>query len=93
MLDAVNEVRAVRPDRLWIRFADGVQGKVDLPELIGRGVFRPLLDPAVFVCVGIDAYGAVCWPNDTDLAPDAMNAASRSDGHWRPSLATSTLPA
>jgi hypothetical protein len=35
-------------------------------------VFEPLRDEAVFRQVTIDEYGAVCWPNGPDLAPDAM---------------------
>jgi hypothetical protein len=57
--------------RLFVRFADGTSGRVqlDLSEL--SGVLAPLRDPAFFERVFVDR-GAVAWPGDIDLAPDAM---------------------
>ena len=37
------------------------------------GALAPLLDPQFFEQVFID-YGAVAWPGEIDLAPDAMYA-------------------
>jgi hypothetical protein len=86
MLHVVNEVRVKPPCSLWVQFADGVEGEVDLSELIGHGVFRSLTDQGTFARVGIDEFGAVCWPDGPDLAPDAMYSALRTDGIWRPRL-------
>ena len=36
-------------------------------------MFEPLRDPSLFAQVRIDEYGAVCWPNGADLAPDALH--------------------
>lgn len=59
--------------RLWIRFADAVEGEVDLSELVGRGVFRRWEDEEEFRKVYIDPEtGTVAWPGDLDLAPDAL---------------------
>lgn len=38
-----------------------------------KGALAPLLDVRFFEQVFID-YGAVAWPGDIDLAPDAMYA-------------------
>ena len=67
----VVEVRAEADCSLWVRFADGISGRylLDLKEL--TGVLRPLRDPAFFRQVFID-HGAVAWPGEIDLAPDAM---------------------
>jgi hypothetical protein len=35
-------------------------------------MFEPLKDPEFFGLVSIDQFGAVCWPNNADLAPDAL---------------------
>jgi hypothetical protein len=67
----VVEVKAEPGYRLFVRFADGTTGKVhlDLSEL--SGALAPLRDPAFFERVFVD-HGAVAWPGDIDLAPDAM---------------------
>ena len=57
---------------LQIEFADGFSGAVDLSSRLFGPVFEPLLDPALFSQVRVDEYGAVCWPNGADLAPDAL---------------------
>ena len=71
--------------RLRVVFADGLTGTVDLSELVQSpraGVFAALSDPALFAQVRLD-YGAVTWPGDLDLAPDAMHAAIQERGEWR----------
>lgn len=59
---------------LKVRFVDGTEGLVDLSKLVvspGAGVFAALADPALFDQVFVE-YGAVTWPGEIDLAPDAM---------------------
>ena len=62
---------------LKIRFKDGVSGSVDLSGRLFGPVFEPLRDLALFNQVQIDEYGAICWPNGADLAPDALHRALR----------------
>ena len=57
---------------LEVRFADGTCGTVCLRERLFGPVFEPLRDPALFRQVSLDAFGAPCWPNGADLAPDAL---------------------
>jgi hypothetical protein len=68
-----------------VSFADGVTGLVDLSRLVQSpqaGVFAALADPALFAQVRIE-YGAVIWPGELDLAPDAMYTAIKAHGEWR----------
>ena len=58
--------------RLEIEFADGLKGLVPLADRLFGPVFEPLRDPAIFQKVFVDEFGAVCWPNGADLAPDAL---------------------
>jgi hypothetical protein len=46
-----------------------------------HGVFEPLKDPAVFSQVRVEA-GAVTWPGEIDLAPDAMYNEIKRSGEW-----------
>jgi hypothetical protein len=93
MLHEVSELRVEPGHRLWIRFSDGVEGVVDLSVLVGRGVFAPLADEAAFARATVDEFRAVRWPNGADLAPDAMHAALKRHGRWRPALVGTAQPA
>jgi hypothetical protein len=66
------EVRPSADYRVWIRFDDGVQGEIDLSDLAGRGVFQSWSDRKVFEGVHVDESGAVSWPGEIDLCPDAL---------------------
>jgi hypothetical protein len=73
MLYRIEEVE-VRPDyRVWIRFADGAAGEVDLSPLVGDGVFEPWTDAAEFEKVYVEEEtGTIAWPGGLDLAPDRL---------------------
>jgi hypothetical protein len=71
--------------RLWVDFADGLAGVVDVSGLVRSpkaGVFAALEDPALFAQVRVE-YGAVTWPGELDLAPDSMHAEILEHGEWR----------
>lgn len=60
--------------RLSVRFNDGTEGSVSMSGLIhspAAGVFEALRDETLFSKVGLH-YGAVTWPGELDIAPDAM---------------------
>jgi len=69
----VVEVIPQRDYRLFVRFNDGLEGNVDLRLEELTGALAPLADPEFFRQVFIDC-GAVAWPGEIDLAPDAMYA-------------------
>ncbi|MFQ6116885.1 MAG: DUF2442 domain-containing protein [Candidatus Bipolaricaulia bacterium] len=66
------EVKALEGYCLWLRYSDGVEGKVDLSHLAGRGVFKAWQDRAFFEAVRIDEAGAIVWGEEIDLCPDAL---------------------
>jgi hypothetical protein len=67
---------------LFVRFKDGLAGRVRLRQEELTGVLAPLRDVQFFGQVFIDC-GAVAWPGEIDLAPDAMYAELASE---RPEL-------
>ena len=67
----VVEVQGEPDWTLVLRFADGLAGRVRLPQDLFTGVLTPLLDPAVFSRVFVD-HGAVAWPGEIDLAPETL---------------------
>ena len=77
----VVDVQPVLPMALQVRFADGTAGQVRFESSHLTGVFASLKDPALFAQARIEA-GAITWPGDLDLAPDAMYAEIKSHGEW-----------
>jgi hypothetical protein len=80
----VTEVEALSGFRLRVSFTDGLTGMVDMSGLVHSpkaGVFAALADPSLFAQVTLD-YGAVAWPGELDLAPDAMHAAIQQNRVW-----------
>ena len=70
------DVVEVKPEpgySLFVRFKDGLCGRVQLAMEELTGVLAPLADVSFFERVFVD-QGAVAWPGGIDLAPDAMHA-------------------
>ena len=65
------EVRPEPDGWLFVRFRDGLSGRIRLrPEELTDGL-AALREPQFFNRVFVD-QGAVAWPGDIDVAPDAM---------------------
>lgn len=63
----------VRPGyRLWLRYADGEAGEVDLSDLAGCGVFKAWGDRAFFESVRLGPRGELVWSDQIDLCPDSL---------------------
>jgi hypothetical protein len=80
----VAEVEVLEDYRVRVRFRDGTDGVVDLYRLIfspEAGVFSVLQDPEMFAQARV-VLGAVTWPGELDLAPDAMYDEIRAHGEW-----------
>ena len=72
-------VRVSGPYRLYLEFADGSSGTVDLSAWIaGRGgVFAALQDQSFFGRVAVDREaGTIVWPNGVDLDPGMLYEAA-----------------
>ncbi|MEX1198740.1 MAG: DUF2442 domain-containing protein [Pseudohongiellaceae bacterium] len=68
----VQNVKAHPGYLLELTFDDGLHGNVCLRDRLYGPMFAPLKDPDYFQRVFVDEFGAVCWPNQADLAPDAL---------------------
>ena len=70
----IREVRVCRDYCLWLRFNDGTEGEIDLTEFLRSpraGIFSSLLDKETFSRVRLE-HGALIWPGELDIAPDAL---------------------
>jgi hypothetical protein len=76
MLIDVTSVQPLDGYCLHVQFEDGVEGTVDLAEIVSfTGVFAPLKDRAYFIQVYVNPdLGTICWPNGADIDPDVLYA-------------------
>ena len=74
-------VQHLSPLELMVRFQDGTEGKVRFESSHLSGVFEALKAPEIFQQVRVES-GAVTWPGDIDLAPDAMYQEIKRNGEW-----------
>lgn len=80
----VKSVLASADFTLDVSFVDGTAGKVYLFDFIhakDAGVFAALRDVDVFKQAFVD-FGAVTWPGELDIAPDAMHDEIKAHGEW-----------
>lgn len=72
----VVEVKPLEGYQLFVRFEDGVQGVVDVAELVPlEGIFAPLKDLREFPRAAVNPeLGVIAWPNGADLDPDVLYA-------------------
>lgn len=56
--------------RVWIRFDDGLEGEVDLSDLVGKGVFEAWKSVDFFNQVRVDPEtDTLAWGEEIDLDP------------------------
>ena len=69
--------------RVWLKFADGVEGVVDFTPLLGGGpVFRPLQDLKLFRSFKLDSEcNNIQWPTGASPAPEFLYEKTRAASH------------
>jgi hypothetical protein len=86
------EVRALPNYRIWIRYADGSEGEVDVSHLAGKGVFSLWNEEEAWENVRIAEDGAIRWTDEVELCPDAtyMKLTGQSPDEVFPKLSSTT---
>ena len=70
MLPKVIDARHAGKYRVWLRFADGSSGEIDLTAELWGAMFEPLKVEAVFSQLRVDSeLDTIVWPNGADLSP------------------------
>lgn len=79
MLPRITSARYVAGYTVWLRFADGTEGVVDLAGELNGPVFEPLRDPGMFAQVRLHPeLKTIVWPNGADLAPEFLRSRLRA---------------
>ena len=68
----VRDVRVLDGYSLHLVFDDGVEGEVDLADLMGHGVFAAWKDESFFRKVSVGEHGELVWDDVVDLCPDSL---------------------
>ena len=58
--------------RIWLEYADGVCGEIDLSDVAGEGIFKAWEDRACFEQVHITPHRVIAWNDQIDLCADAL---------------------
>ena len=78
MLPRIVEVRYVGGHTIWLRFADGIEGEVNLANELEGEIFEPLKDENYFKTFTLHSeLRTVVWPNGADFAPEFLRSAAR----------------
>lgn len=73
MLPKLQEAKYQGDYRVWLRFADGVEGEVDLAKELWGEMFLPLKDKGFFAELVLDKdLETIVWPNGADFAPEFL---------------------
>jgi hypothetical protein len=73
MIPKPTEVKAITPYIIWLKFADGTEGQIDLSHLINKPVFKRWEIPSFFNTVYIDIETfAIAWDENIELCPDNL---------------------
>ena len=85
MLPKLREAEYRCDYRIWLKFADGVEGEVDLECELWGEVFEPLKDKARFANFSLDQeLENIVWPNGADFAPEFLYQKLRPDYALKP---------
>ncbi len=68
----VISAKALPGFRLELQFDNGESGVADVSEFVGRGVFAAWEKPGEFERIRVTSEGAVEWPGEIDMCPDAL---------------------
>lgn len=80
----LTKVKPLPDYTLEVTFVDELHGFVKMHDFIlgsGAGVFAVLKDVKLFNQVYLE-FGALTWPGEIDLAPDAMHHEIKQNGTW-----------
>ena len=92
MLPKLEEAEYKGDYRIRLRFADGVEGEVDLGDELWGEVFQPLQDQARFAEFRLDEdLETIVWPNGADLAPEFLYQLLRPDYELKPMSTTGAV--
>lgn len=73
--------------RVWLKFADGTEGEVNLENELWGQMFEPLQHKTLFAAFSLDKeLDTIVWPNGADFAPEFLYQKLCPDYALKPAL-------
>lgn len=73
MLPKLQEAKYQGGYRIWLTFADGIEGEIDLEKELWGEMFEPLKDKNYFSRFSLNGeLETIVWPNGADFAPEFL---------------------
>lgn len=66
------EIRPLDNYKIWLKFANGTEGEVDLSHLAGKGVFTLWNNYENFKQVSIENGRSLTWSDEIDMDADSL---------------------
>ncbi len=89
MLPKLQEAKYQGDYRVWLKFADGVEGEVDLKSELWGEIFEPLKDKTRFAELALNReLETIVWPNGADFAPEFLYQKLRPNYTLKPTPKT-----
>ena len=70
MIPRIIDARHAGGYRVWLRFADGLTGEIDVERELWGPAFEPLKDVVEFAKL---RFEPIVWPNGADFAPEFLH--------------------
>ena len=71
-MEKLIDIKPLENYKLYLKYDDGVEGAIDLSELVGKGVFKEFENYKFFKHVWIGENGSPTWENELDI--DSLNS-------------------
>ena len=68
----ITNLKVLEGYNIRLKYADGVEGTVNLSRLVGKGVFLLWNNYNEFKNVSIGSSGELLWGSEVDLCPDSL---------------------
>lgn len=73
MIPRITGMKYISGYKVWLQFADGKEGEVDLQDEIWGEVFEPLKQQEYFKTIRLDReLNTIRWENGADFAPEFL---------------------
>lgn len=67
----IESVKYVDGYTLHVKFTDGVEGHIELSDLVGKGIFKEIQNEALFAKLYTTGY-SIAWSEELEIDSDAI---------------------